>query len=127
MSNGVVLARLIDEYGNLEQEKENQISEKAIGNVDEAKGKLEGKKAGAALMSIEERATGAVTWSTYSNYLQSAGGILWAPTILILLTLAQGAQGYYITWLHVSFVFDLSYSWQQSIPWLLDLRQYLWV
>ncbi|KAJ6465886.1 hypothetical protein C8R45DRAFT_939475 [Mycena sanguinolenta] len=52
------------------------------------------KKAAAADASEEDekRNVGAVTLETYSKYLKFAGGLVWAPIILLLLTLAQAAQ-----------------------------------
>ena len=44
------------------------------------------------LMQIEERNTGAITWSIYHRYLRFAGSVAWAP-FLLLLTLNQVAQG----------------------------------
>lgn len=52
------------------------------------------KRAQNALMQMEERITGSVTWDVYRKYLKFAGGIVWAPTILLLLTVTQGAQGW---------------------------------
>lgn len=51
------------------------------------------KKAQAALMQQEERATGAVGLDVYLKYFKNAGSVLWAPIILILLVLGQAANG----------------------------------
>jgi hypothetical protein len=54
---------------------------------------LSDTKSGDDLMQVEERNTGAVTWITYSKYLRFAGGLWWAPIIILLLSLSEGAQG----------------------------------
>jgi ATP-binding cassette subfamily C (CFTR/MRP) protein 1 len=44
-------------------------------------------------MQLEERNVGAVSWDVYKKYLCFAGGLVWAPVILALLTLTQANQG----------------------------------
>ncbi len=46
-----------------------------------------------ALMRTEERYTGFVAWTTYHNYLHLAGGVIWAPILLLLLVLNQCSRG----------------------------------
>ncbi len=46
-----------------------------------------------ALMRTEERNTGSVTWMTYRDYLRVAGGVTWAPILLLLLVLNQCSRG----------------------------------
>ncbi|KAK7052301.1 multidrug resistance-associated ABC transporter protein [Favolaschia claudopus] len=92
MKTGVVFSKLMEEYGNLGQEDEarkekSEKAAKALNEEDQAE-----QKGQAALMQTEERVTGAVSFETYSKYLKSAGGIIWGPIILLLLTLSQGAQ-----------------------------------
>ena len=41
----------------------------------------------------EERNRGSVPFSIYARYLKHAGGVIWAPVIILLLTLMQGASG----------------------------------
>ena len=55
------------------------------------------EKPKSGLMQAEERMTGSVAASVYTKYLRQAGGIFWAPVILALLFLAQGAQGKFVT------------------------------
>lgn len=87
----------MDEYGNLEQEEEEEGKKRdgkngvAAKTTDEAD--LVQKPDPTVLMQEEERNTGSVTWETYGKYLSYAGGIIWAPIIILLLTLTQGAQG----------------------------------
>ncbi|KAG6865425.1 hypothetical protein C0991_002663 [Blastosporella zonata] len=94
MSNSVVFSRLMEEYGSLEQVTEDVDKKKAgkagAENADDTN--QDGKKSNGALMQTEERNTGSVTWKVYSDYLRFAGGRIWAPIILLLLTLLQGSQ-----------------------------------
>jgi ATP-binding cassette subfamily C (CFTR/MRP) protein 1 len=93
MKHGVVFSRLMEDYGNLDHEEQASAvkGEKALIVADEDE--IDAKKDQAALMQTEERSTGAVSWDTYGKYLKAAGGITWAPVIILLLTLAQAAQG----------------------------------
>ncbi|KAJ7172563.1 multidrug resistance-associated ABC transporter [Mycena filopes] len=92
MKEGVVFSRLMEDYGNLEEEKQAVVAgEKAAIVVDE-KEEVDLKKGQAALMQTEERMTGAVSFETYGKYLKFAGGLAWAPVIILLLTLTQAAQ-----------------------------------
>lgn len=96
MRDSVVFARLMEEHGNTEQEEvDGDAPEKRKRKKDgEATESGEGTtKKGADLMQIEERNIGAVTWDVYRRYLRFGGGVVWAPIIIALLTLTQGAQG----------------------------------
>ncbi|KAF9042985.1 multidrug resistance-associated ABC transporter [Panaeolus papilionaceus] len=95
MANSVVFARLIADYGSLEEGSEDgeagpdsRRKKKQDGEVEDAGP----KKADAQLMQTEERNTGAVEWSVYGRYLKFGGGLFWAPVILGLLALSQAAQ-----------------------------------
>ncbi|KAE9399630.1 multidrug resistance-associated ABC transporter [Gymnopus androsaceus JB14] len=90
MSANGLLTRLMDEYGNLDQEEEQ--TEKEAQKEQVADPASLDKEANAALMQIEERNLGAVSWRTYGKYLQFAGGVWWAPFMLLMLILAQAAQ-----------------------------------
>jgi len=99
MANSVVFAHLMEEHGNLETELEkgDQPLDGRRKSQDKKQAKFDDevgpKKTDAALMQMEERNTGAVTWGTYHKYLRFAGTVAWAPFILFLLTLSQVAQG----------------------------------
>ena len=98
MANSIVFARLMEEHGNMESELEQD--DQPLGGRRKRKDEKDAKpdetgpkKADTALMQIEERNTGAVTWNTYHRYLRFAGTVAWAPFVLFLLTLSQVAQG----------------------------------
>ncbi|KAF9447357.1 multidrug resistance-associated ABC transporter [Macrolepiota fuliginosa MF-IS2] len=96
MKNSIVFARLIEEHGNLEQEDQGahgvETRPKAKDEKDEETGHEGAAKKGPDLMQAEERNTGAVTWDVYKHYLRFAGGLIWAPIVIALLVLTQGAQ-----------------------------------
>lgn len=95
MKDSTVFSRLMDEYGSLDQEDEleKKGGSKKAGVAANKWEEISDKKADAMLMQAEERNTGSVTWEVYTKYLHFAGGIIWAPIIILLLTLSQGAQG----------------------------------
>ena len=98
MSNSVVFAHLMEEHGNLESEPDQSdqppdARRRRMDNKDAKLDEAEPKKVDTGLMQIEERNTGAITWSVYHKYLGFAGSIAWAPFLLLLLTLSQVAQG----------------------------------
>lgn len=127
MENSVVFSHLMEEYGNLEAEADSSKSRSKAGvkKAAGADGSTEGglKKDNAALMQTEERNTGAVTWTVYKKYLGFAGGIIWAPIIILLLTLTQAAQGVFCLW-YLYILAQSCFSWQQSIPWILDRAEH---
>ncbi|KAJ7852952.1 multidrug resistance-associated ABC transporter [Mycena leptocephala] len=92
MKDGVAFSRLMEEYGNLDQEDHASTvkGDKAVVVADDEE--IDAKKEQAALMQTEERTTGAVSFETYGKYLTFAGGLVWAPIIVLLLTLAQAAS-----------------------------------
>jgi ATP-binding cassette, subfamily C (CFTR/MRP), member 1 len=103
MADSVLFSRIMDEYGS--QEKEKEEAEKKAAEEGKLKPKTdaepgvsaeEKKKGQAALMSAEERNTGAVTGETYRKYLGFAGSVMWAPYIAIMLALVQGAAGAFV-------------------------------
>lgn len=101
MKDGKEFSQLIEEYGALEK-SEAEVSEEDDAANKGAKAKAASAGAGTAkqaegkkmeLMQEEERNRGSVAFSVYANYLKHAGGIFWAPVIILLLTLMQGASG----------------------------------
>ena len=98
MANSVVFAHLMEEHGNLETEPDQGdeltgARRKRMDNKDAKSDEGGPKKADIGLMQIEERNTGAITWSIYYKYLRFAGSVAWAPFLVFLLTLSQVAQG----------------------------------
>lgn len=99
MQDGQAFFRLLDEYGGPEEEED--ITDALGGKPKDSEGKesfgadkKEAEEKGqTALMSEEERNRGSVPMSVYGQYLKHAGGIVWAPFILLLLVMGQGAQG----------------------------------
>lgn len=95
--NGAMFSRLITEYGSQSNSSTGDIQEErlhpdSLGKADTPVD-LGEKKAQAALMQAEERATGAVSSATYLKYLKYAGGLMWAPVLVGLLIITQGATG----------------------------------
>lgn len=98
--------QLIDEYGSLEKTYEDAENIKAIPAAISESGSalVVAKKALAdaggskvrgpaqALMTVEERATGAVTGRTYLGYFRAGGPLAWGPWIISSLLLLQAAQ-----------------------------------
>ena len=80
--NSVVFSHLIEEYGSMELKEEldeaslaGKRSRKTKGFADESAedGVSASKRAQNALMQMEERNTGSVTWEVYRKYLTFAG------------------------------------------------------
>lgn len=94
MGNSVMFSQIMEEYGSLDNPKKDVVeaTKKQPGSSsDPEKGPQQ--KTHVGLMQDEERLTGSVTLSVYGRYLQFAGGLVWAPIIILLLTLSQVAQG----------------------------------
>lgn len=91
MKQGNTFCRLMEEYGSLEQAESQKPKKDRVQDMS-TKADTQAKQRD-TLMQEEERFTGSVSWSTYAGYLRFGGGIIWAPLILILLTLMQSAQG----------------------------------
>ncbi|KAI0689828.1 ATP-dependent bile acid permease [Cytidiella melzeri] len=87
----VLFSGLLDEYGcHADKQDDSHVkSEREDNAVDSSR---ETQKPEAGLMQEEERMTGSVATSMYTRYLRYAGGVLWAPIIIILLLLGQTAQ-----------------------------------
>ena len=86
----------MEDFGNqgkgVEDDEESLDSEE---ENDEPKAKKQGAEEQVALMQTEERNTGQVEAVVYKKYLRAAGGLSWAPFLVVLLALAQAAQGMY--------------------------------
>jgi hypothetical protein len=99
MQNGHLFARLIDEYGSKEEAKKFGAKEathtSAAGDLTTLQVANE-KQLVAVLMQVEERNTGAVTWTVYRRYLVYAGSAMWAFIVAALLISDQGSSGAFI-------------------------------
>ncbi|KAJ7589468.1 multidrug resistance-associated ABC transporter [Mycena floridula] len=89
ISDSSDFARLMEEYGHSESGEVKVRAEKAPGAIVAVEDPVKDDK---ALMQEEERALGSVSWAVYGSYFRFSGGIFWAPILLILLILTQGAQ-----------------------------------
>ncbi|KAJ7607370.1 multidrug resistance-associated ABC transporter [Roridomyces roridus] len=126
MKDGVAFSRLMEEYGNREQdkvvdEKSAAAEGKKESDVPDDKEAADPKKAQAALMQEEERATGAVSADVYGKYLKYAGGIVWAPIVILLLTLSQVANNLFLGF----WTAESIHGFRQGITWrFFALRAY---
>lgn len=97
INDGKEFARIVEEFGAAEKEESEKTEgeNKGVEKVDlETEGvKVGEKKEKTHLMQDEERNRGAVSSAVYTSYLRFAGGLIWAPFILLLLTLYQLATG----------------------------------
>jgi hypothetical protein len=93
MKDSVVFSRLIADYGSADQEEDGKVKDGKVAGAARIVDDTITSKAVGALMQAEERNTGSVSWQVYGKYLRFAGGIAWAPAILVLLSITQGAQG----------------------------------
>jgi len=108
MARGGEFSAFINEFGSAQEEEEEKNEDeaeatenlaaeteggKAAGLMKE-KDKLDKMKkatAGAALMQMEERNTGAIEWGVYKAYLKAGYGEVMIPLLVLSLVLMQGA------------------------------------
>ncbi|KAF8578287.1 multidrug resistance-associated ABC transporter [Ramaria rubella] len=93
INNGHAFSRLVEDFGSREEEELEEIE--VLETLDEAtkpKAELQDDDDRPALMQKEERNTGQVELVTYTKYLKAAGGLLWAPFLVGLLTFSQVAE-----------------------------------
>ncbi|KAF9019789.1 multidrug resistance-associated ABC transporter [Hymenopellis radicata] len=89
MGNSVIFSRIMEEHGSLEREEKAETDESA--KAVSADVKIDSLEKKGTLMQEEERVTGSVAWSTYRDYMRFAGGLVWFPIFVTLLTLNQVA------------------------------------
>ncbi|KAJ7224699.1 multidrug resistance-associated ABC transporter, partial [Mycena pura] len=95
--SGNLFPRLIAEYGS-KQDGEKLGAKDAVTHTRGDAGNLtdfqmaDEKKLATALMQVEERNIGAVTWTVYRRYLVYAGSALWGLLVAAVLILGQGSQ-----------------------------------
>lgn len=85
----------MEEFGSQDKHSGDTDSLGESKEWDTLKTKQRDSEGQAALMQVEERNTGSVETLIYKKYLKAAGGLLWAPFLILLLTLSQSAQGTY--------------------------------
>ncbi len=91
MGNSVIFSRIMEEHGSLEHEEKAETDEST--KEVSADVKVESLEKKGTLMQEEERVTGSVAWATYRDYMRFAGGLVWFPIFVTLLTLNQVAAG----------------------------------
>ncbi|KAJ3537700.1 hypothetical protein NM688_g6639 [Phlebia brevispora] len=96
MADSVLFSHVMEEYGTQDKDdddEEDEADKKGGGKrkekVSDAEDKTDKKD---HLMQAEERLTGSVSSTVYVKYLRYAGGLIWAPILLLMLTAYQGSQ-----------------------------------
>ncbi|KAJ7753347.1 multidrug resistance-associated ABC transporter [Mycena maculata] len=92
-TKGQLFSHLIDEFGALQKEEQDELElqteeQEAVAASEK---KPEALKTQKAQMSTEERLTGAVLGEVYLKYFRFAGSVLWAPALILLSAMVQGA------------------------------------
>ncbi|KAL9580548.1 MAG: hypothetical protein Q9212_004426 [Teloschistes hypoglaucus] len=75
-----------------EEKQDDEVSENEQEEEKKDAKKRKVSKRGAALMQQEERAVRSVSWSVYDAYIRASGSIFYAPLVIFLLILSQGAN-----------------------------------
>ncbi|KAH8823225.1 multidrug resistance-associated ABC transporter [Flagelloscypha sp. PMI_526] len=91
LSTNPDFSRLVNDYGGLGK-KDKDVATFAL-HVQKGH-----EDASEALMQIEERLTGSVTKDMYLQFFKMAGGIAWAPLVLLLLVLHQVFISLILVW-----------------------------
>ncbi|KAJ3876293.1 ABC transporter [Lentinula edodes] len=102
MENGHEFSRFINEFGNNGPQESKDEKESEVEVVKEDDGhekKLKMATAGAGMMQVEERNTGAVSGSIYKTYIKSGNGFVLLPIFFLSLVLVQGATVMSSYWL----------------------------
>ena len=95
MKAGKAFAKLIEEYGEAEEEKEEEEIDVKSADKKEIEKEKENNKAvssSKALMTTEERSTGSVDNKIYFAYLRAGGGYVLLPLLIFLLIMMQGTN-----------------------------------
>jgi len=94
-----VFARLIEEYGNVEEDNAPTKLERRwrkggmhSDSDDSDKEDTKSNDSHGTLIQAEERVTGTVASATYVNYFRFAGSVFWVPLIVFLMLSAQAAS-----------------------------------
>ena len=86
-------SKFIAEFGSSKEENENAIEASAKADAEEELKKMEKMKtavAGNALMQVEERNTGSISWKVYKTYFKAGKGQIVLPILLFSMVLLQG-------------------------------------
>lgn len=83
-------AKLVEEYGSSNTTTVAKAKVNGEGAASRAATKAEKLD---PLMQLEERNTGAVSFSVYKRYVQAAGGLVWIPPLATCLLLNEGVNG----------------------------------
>lgn len=89
--NKQTFSRLMKEYGIDTEDLDAATKPEARKAVAADETKTE-KGQQQALMQEEERAVGAVSWLVYQKYIRYAGGLTWAPLVVMIVVLGQCSQ-----------------------------------
>ncbi|CAB4387319.1 unnamed protein product [Rhizophagus irregularis] len=96
MKAGNAFAKLIEEYGEAEEEEEVEVEEIDVKPVNKDEIEKEKSKAveksSKTLMTTEERSTGSVDNAIYFAYIRAAGGYILIPSLLFLLIMMQATN-----------------------------------
>lgn len=93
IKDGRAFARLVEEFGSQAKLMDETKRLGTAKDTNAPKMKLRDSEVQTALMQAEERNTGQVEAMVYKKYLKAAGGLSWAPFLILLLTFQQTAQG----------------------------------
>ena len=96
ITSGGDFSRLVAEFGGKEEEKKEEEEEAEEDAIEEPLDLKEKEKKpeqkGKALMTVEERATGSVSWGVYAEYARAGGGIWVIPAIILSVIACNGVN-----------------------------------
>lgn len=100
MENGSEFSKFVNEFGNNDQEEaQEEEMVAAIEDVEEVKEKRKKATAGAGMMQVEERNTGAVNGAIYKAYLKAGKGHIMLPIFGLAIALMQASTVMSSYWL----------------------------
>jgi ABC-type methionine transport system ATPase subunit len=94
MSSNGEFSKFVKEFGSKEEAKDEEKETTEKDDEDDDPKKTEKQKnavAGAGIMQVEERATGAVSGSVYAAYAKAGKGYIVLPLLFLSLALVQGS------------------------------------
>ncbi|KAG6861355.1 hypothetical protein C0995_001088 [Termitomyces sp. Mi166 len=126
MNKSGEFAKFVKEFGAKEEEEEKrEAKEDAIVDATENTDNGLKKKAipGTALMQVEERNTGAISWEVYKEYSRAGRGPIVLPLLFLSLVLIQGATVMSSYWL----VYWQEEKWPRSQGFYMGIYAFLGV